>query len=143
MRNQNMSARWLAAAVSVLWLLCGTNSCGRADDAAQETVKKKPPQKVGMIAGKSEVLPALPKRFGKLTGVDAARHRVTLLIDGESLPKVWSLAADAEIKVNGWWGRLAQFHSGDRVWVWFAIDRAKQPFGVLMLADELTEQDMH
>ena len=93
--------------------------------------------------GESEYLRSLPKRFATLRGIDAARHRVTLLIEGESLAKVWPLTPDAEIKVSGWWGRLDQFHIGDRVWVWFTLDRRKQPVAVCMLADELSEQDVH
>jgi hypothetical protein len=68
---------------------------------------------------------------------------VTLLIEGESLPKVWHLTPDAEIKVAGWWGRLDQFKAGDRVWAWFDLDRKKQPTGILMLADDVSEQDIH
>src|SRR5207244_13174734 len=57
-------------------------------------------------------------------------------------PKTWDLAPDAEIKVNGWWGRSEQFTVGDRVWAWFNIDRQK-PTTIAMLADELSEQDIH
>lgn len=96
-----------------------------------------------MISGASEYLRSLPKRFATLRGIDAARHRVTLLIEGESLAKVWPVTPDAEIKVSGWWGRLDQLRIGDRVWVWFAVDRRKQAASVCMLADEMSEQDMH
>src|SRR5262249_52267349 len=60
-----------------------------------------------------------------------------------SLPKVWSLMPDAEVKVAGWWGRIEQFTIGDRVWAWFKTDRLKQPVAVSMLADELSEEDIH
>jgi hypothetical protein len=66
-----------------------------------------------------------------------------LLIEGEKLAKVWPLAPDAELKVSGWWGRLDQFTTGDRVWAWFQTDRKKQPVAVAMLADEPSEQDIH
>jgi hypothetical protein len=85
----------------------------------------------------------VPKHFATLKAVDPAGHRVTLLLDGETLPKVWPLVPDAEVKVAGWWGRLDQFQVGDRVWVWFKTDRKKQPVSILMLADELSEQDIH
>src|SRR5207249_3381559 len=61
----------------------------------------------------------------------------------EKLAKVWPLTDDAEVRVHGWWGRLAQFQAGDRVWAWFKLDRRKQPVAVMMLADELSEQDVH
>jgi hypothetical protein len=103
-----------------------------------------PPRKEAkVLSGSSEYLRSLPKRFASLRGVDTARHCVSLLIEGESLAKVWLLTPDAEIKVNGWWGRLDQLRTDDRVWVWFALDRRKQPMAVCMVADELSEQDMH
>jgi hypothetical protein len=95
------------------------------------------------IAGEAEFLRGVPKRFATLRAVDAARRRVTLLVEGESLPKVWPLVADAEVKVAGWWGRPEQFRIGERVWAWFKTDRRNQPVAVCMLADELSEQDVH
>ena len=59
------------------------------------------------------------------------------------MAKVWPLEPDAEVKVGGWWGRLEQFRAGDRVWTWLKLDRKKQPVSVVMLADELSEFDMH
>jgi hypothetical protein len=99
--------------------------------------------KIKEVAGTAEFLRSVPKHFATLKAVDRARRRVTLLIEGEKLPKVWPVAADAEIKVDGWWGRLDQFTIGDRVWVWFQTDRKKQAISVAMLADELSEQDIH
>ncbi len=110
-----------------------------ADDAAAKSLA----QKTREIAGTAEFLRAVPKRYALLTGVDAPRRRVTLLIEGEGLAKEWTVAADAEVKVAGWWGRLDQLTRGDRVWVWFQTARHGQPTGVSMLADELSEQDMH
>lgn len=100
-------------------------------------------EKVKEIAGTAEFLRSVPKHFAALQAVDVPRRRVTLLVEGESLAKVWPLVADAEIKVAGWWGRLDQLRPGDRVWVWFKTDRAKHPVAVSMLADELSEQDIH
>jgi hypothetical protein len=99
--------------------------------------------KIKEVAGTAEFLRSVPKHFATLKAVDLPGRRVTLLIEGEKLPKVWPVAADAEIKVAGWWGRLDQFTLGDRVWVWFQTDRKKQAVAVAMLADELSEQDIH
>lgn len=107
--------------------------------AADEPVS----HKHAMIAGKAEILRAVPKRFASLTGVDAKARRVTLLLEGETLSKVWQLDPDAEIKVHGWWGRLDHLKLPSRVWVWFHLDRNKQPISILMLCDELSEQDIH
>jgi hypothetical protein len=38
---------------------------------------------------------------------------------------------------------MDQFPAGDRVWVWFETDPAKQPLAVSLLADELSEQDLY
>jgi hypothetical protein len=99
--------------------------------------------KIKEVAGTAEFLRSVPKHFATLKAVDVTGRRVTLLIEGEKLPKVWPVTADAEIKVDGWWGRLDQFTLGDRVWVWFQTDRKKQAIAVAMLADELSEQEIH
>lgn len=104
---------------------------------------KKLDDKVREISGSAEVLRFVPKKFATLQAVDAAQRRVKLLIEGEAAPKEWPLTEDAELKVHGWWGRLDQYQPGDRVWVWFKLDRKKQPVSVLMLADEMSEQDIH
>src|SRR5438552_13544287 len=102
-----------------------------------------PNKAVKEVAGTSEFLRVLPKPFATLQAVDPQRRTVTLLLDGEKEAKVWPLEPDAEVKVGGWWGRLEQFKPGQRVWVWFKLDRKKTPVSVVMLADELTEFDMH
>src|SRR5262249_38913043 len=117
-------------------------------DGPEKPGEKKPggkplEEKVREIAGSAEVLSRVPKHFAKLEAVDVGNHRVRLLIEGEKLAKLWPLTDDAEVKVHGWWGRLDQFQPGDRVWAWFKLDRRKQPVAIMMLADELSEQDIH
>src|SRR5437762_2478225 len=102
-----------------------------------------PADKTPSVAPGDEFLRHVPKRFATLQSIDASRRRVTLHIEGEPEPKTWDLAPDAEIKVCGWWGRPEQFTIGDRVWAWFNIDRQKKPTTIAMLADELSEQDIH
>jgi hypothetical protein len=131
-------SHWLALAVTLgSVLLAGPNV------AADEPPAKSLAQKTREIAGTAEFLRAVPKRHAILTSVDAPRRRVVLLIEGESLAKQWDVATDAEVKIAGWWGRLGQLTRGDRVWVWFQTARQGQPTAVSMLADELSEQDMH
>ncbi len=98
--------------------------------------------KVKMIAGKSEFLRLLPKPFGTIRAVDAKAHTVTLLLDGEKVAKVWPVEPDAEVKIAGWWGRLEQFKTGDKVWVWLKLDRAKNPVSVAMIADEFSTAEI-
>ncbi|MEX0676764.1 MAG: hypothetical protein WD063_06785 [Pirellulales bacterium] len=100
-------------------------------------------EKTKTIAGTAEFLRAVPKHFARLVAVDPAKRQVTLLVEGERLAKVWTVVPDAELKVSGWWGRLEQFTPGDRVWAWFKMNRASQPLAISMLADELSEQDIH
>jgi hypothetical protein len=133
--------RLRVVAYLLLPVFCLLLSSSRADDAKGE--KTKPAQKPKEVAGKSEFLRSVPKHYAILKAVDPQRRRVTLLIEGETLPKVWQLTADAELKLAGWWARLDQFTLGDRVWIWFETDRNKQPVAIFMLCDELSEQDMH
>jgi len=116
---------------------CLLNSSLHADEA------KSIQEKTKEIAGTAEFLRGVPKHSATLKAVDAARRQVTLLIEGETVPKVWPVVPDAEIKIAGWWGRLDQFTLGDRVWLWFKTDRGKQPVAIAMLADEASEQDTH
>ena len=95
------------------------------------------------VAGTAEFLRAVPKKFAALKGVNVAKQTVTLHCEGENEAKEWPLTADAEVKVQGWWGRLDQLKLGERVWCWFKLDRAKQPVAVFMLADALSERDIH
>jgi len=95
------------------------------------------------VAGAAEFLRLLPKPFATLRGVDEKARTLTLLMDGETVAKVWPIEPDAEIKVMGLWGRLDQFKVGDRVWVWLKLNRKRDPVAVCMIADEPSEQDIH
>lgn len=142
----------LVSIVGFLFVLAMVAAAGPADKAAPEPKKgtddkaapeKQVNDKIKEIAGRAEVLRAVRKEFATLKAIDLIRHRVTLLVDGESVPKIWELTPDAEVKRAGWWARLDQLTLGDRVWVWFKINRGKEPVAVLMLCDELSEQDIH
>jgi hypothetical protein len=118
-------------------------SVGHAGHAAPAPAHTKANAKVKEVAGTAEFLRLLPKPFATLKAVDPKARTVTLLLDGENVAKVWPVEPDAEVKVGGWWGRLDQFHPGDRVWAWLRLDRKKNPTSVALLADEATEFDMH
>ncbi len=96
-----------------------------------------------MVAGEADVLRDVPKKFATFLEADLASRSVRLLVEGDHEPTKWTVNADAEIKVHAWWGRLDQLHQQDRVWVWFAVSRKKQPTGILMIADEISEQYIH
>src|SRR5207244_1091722 len=97
------------------------------------------------IAGSAEFLRGVPKKFGTLRKADVAKRQVTILFDSEKEATTWALTPDAEIKVWGWWGGLEDLAHGieQRVWVWFKVDRAKKAVAIFMLADDLSEQDIH
>jgi hypothetical protein len=147
----------LLAVICLAWALLPAGSRETGDKGKQEQDKgktdkgkkdpdpsgKKLDDKVKEIAGSAEFLAGVPKHFATLKAVDPARRQVTLLIEGEVLPKVWPLAADAEVKFMSWWGRLEDFTIGDRVWVWFKTDRKKQAVAISMIADEISQQDMN
>lgn len=95
------------------------------------------------VAGTAEFLRATPKKFGTFHAYDAKTRTITLQLDGEATPKAWPVLPDAEIKRAGWWGRPEELQAKERIWVWFACDRAKQPNAILMLCDANTELDIH
>ena len=66
-------------------------------------------EKPKMIAGTAEFLRAVPKRFATVQAIILIGMQITLLTDGESDAKTWTIEPDAEIKRFGWWGRLEQF----------------------------------
>jgi hypothetical protein len=129
--------------VQVKWFAWAAEYPQTTIHAAGEPPAGEPNQKVKEIAGTSEFLRVLPKPFATLQAVDPRRRTVTLLVDGEKAARAWPVEPDAEVKVGGWWGRLEQFRPGQRVWAWLKLDRKKHPVSVVMLADELSEFDMH
>ncbi|HKA06461.1 MAG TPA: DUF3179 domain-containing (seleno)protein [Gemmataceae bacterium] len=110
---------------------------------ATPPAKTDPKAALKEVAGTAEFLRNTPKHAATFKGYDWKARTVTLLIEGEKVAKSWPLLSDAEVKVMGWWGRAQQFRDGDRVWVWFACDRARQPQSVLTICDDATEKDIH
>src|SRR6516164_5649419 len=118
-RSRAMPIKTLCATAIFLLAVSPVQAADKDAKPANDKIKE--------VAGTAEFLRGVPKRFATLKAVDAKHRRVTLLIEGESLAKVWTVIPDAEIKIVGWWGRLDQFTPGDRVWVWFKTDRKRQP----------------
>lgn len=145
--NARIKKRGLAASsfIALGCIILGPLAPGPADDTTPKPAadKKTLNDKVKEISGTSEFLRSVPKHFAALKGVDAASLRVTLLIEGETLPKVWPLVTDAEVQRAGGWARLDQLSINDRVWVWFETDRHKQARAVSMICDEMSEQEIH
>ena len=129
--------------VQVKWFAWAAEYPGTSIYTANSPAKTDANKKLKEIAGTAEFLRLLPKPFATIKAIDLAANRVTLLVDGDKEPKTWPIEPDAELKVGGWWGRLEQFKPGDRVWAWLKLDRKKQPVSVVMLADEISEWDIH
>jgi hypothetical protein len=95
------------------------------------------------IAGSAEFLKAIPKKFGVLQSLDVPGSSIRLMIEGDKSPTSWVLTPDAEIKIQGWWGRMEQLQPGTRVWAWFKLNRKKEPCGIFMLADEASQKEIN
>src|SRR5262245_13093730 len=109
---------------------------------ARPNLDKKAEKAIREVAGTAEFLRALPKRFGTLVSVDVQGRRVRIRFDADKHDYEWPLTEDAEVKVDGWWGRLGQLVPGERVWVWLKTNRKNDPVAVAMLADDLSQQDI-
>jgi hypothetical protein len=129
--------------MSKLPLCCGLILFFAPVAAADDDFFKPKEEEKRSPAGKSETLRHVPKKFAAFQSADPAKHMVTLLVEGEKQPTTWPVNPDAELKIHGWWGRLEQFRAGDRVWVWFDLNRKKEPKSILMLADEISQQDIN
>ena len=124
-------------AAAVLMSVLGFVVTAPAKD--DKTEKKAPAE----VSGKADVLRHVTKKFAAFQQWDPENRRVQLAIEGDERVTSWPVLDDAEIKIRGWWGRIEQLRNGDRVWVWFWVDQNKKPVSVLMLADEVSEQDIH
>jgi len=82
------------------------------------------------------------KPHAAFLGVDKD-GRVRLRVDNEAQDKEWPLDPDAEIRVNGSWGGVGDLVAGERIWAWVRVDRENKPRAVFMIADEISEQDIH
>ena len=140
-------AKWYAWSAEVpettLWSAPKTGSPPPVGPAPTPPAKVDPKDAIKEVAGTAEFLRSIPKKFAKVESIDSKVRTVTLTIDGEKESKSWPLTPDAEIKVNGWWGRTEQITPGTRVWAWFHTDRKKNPASIFMLADDTSEKDIH
>jgi len=82
------------------------------------------------------------KPHAAFLGVDK-EGRVRLRVEGDPQEKEWVLDPEAEIRIYGTWGAAADLALGERIWAWVRVDRKDQPRAVFMIADEISEQDIH
>ncbi|HEX7899478.1 MAG TPA: hypothetical protein VF950_17050 [Planctomycetota bacterium] len=81
------------------------------------------------------------KPHAAFRGVEAGR--IALRVEGEAEDRAWPLDPEAEIRVKGYWGAVEDLVPGERVWVWARVDAENKPRAVFMVADEISEQDIH
>jgi hypothetical protein len=138
MKPQSLLVAFLAAASMSLSSFAAAPPALNSGDRARQVDRT-----IREVAGSAEYLRSVPKRFALLKAIDLGHRRVTLQFEDESSPCEWPLIDDAEIKIDGWWGRLDQLTPGERVWVWMKTNRKKEPVAIAMLADDLSQQDIH
>jgi hypothetical protein len=92
---------------------------------------------------RSTLLRAAPKPYAAFISADPAKGEVALRLENETAEKAMPIDADAEIRVRGGWGRLEDLAKGERVWTWMRIGRDGKPRAVILIADEISEQDIH
>jgi hypothetical protein len=91
---------------------------------------------------RASLLRSALKPYAAFQGVDR-EGRIVLRAEGDADEKSWAIDADAEIRVHGYWGGLEDLVKGGRLWIWARVDRENKPRAVFMIADEISEQDIH
>ncbi len=84
-----------------------------------------------------------PKHFVTVVRTDSAARTVELRIEGKNDTRTFGLTPDAEVKIHGSWGRLDQLVIGDRAWIWMHKGKQGEPGRIFVIADELSEQQIH
>jgi hypothetical protein len=126
-----------ACVATLSWTIPGPVAMSEEKDPPKK--EPKPP------AGKADLLRHVKKSFARFVDaeVSLSSPKVRIEMEGENEVTEWAVLPDAEIKIHGWWGRLGQLVPNDRVWVWFSMTRDKKPSNILMIADEISAQDIH
>jgi len=104
---------------------------------------QEPPPADAILKGRATLLRAAIKPYAAFLKADAAKGEILLRMETDSQEKAWPLDPDAEVRVHGSWGRLDELPAGERVWVWIRPDRQNKPKSVFLIADEISEQDIH
>jgi len=101
-----------------------------------------PPAPDNIQKERASLLRSALKPHAAFQGVDRD-GRIVLQVEGETGEKAWPIDPDAEIRIRGYWGGLEDLAQGERIWLWTRVDRDGKPRAVFMIADEMSEQDIH
>jgi hypothetical protein len=82
------------------------------------------------------------KPHAAFLGIDKVGGEALLRME-DGTTRAWPIDPGAEIRIRGFWGAVEDLTEGERVWVWARTDRDGKVRGVIMIADELSEQDIH
>jgi hypothetical protein len=116
-----------AFAIAILPFLAGIQ-----DPSPSDSIQKE----------RASLLRSALKPYATFQGVDR-EGRIVLRGEGDADEKTWAVDPEAEIRVQGYWGGLEDLVKGERLWVWARVDRENKPRAVFMIADEISEQDIH
>jgi hypothetical protein len=96
-----------------------------------------------ILKERATLLRSANKLYAVFLDADPVKREIRLRSEESGEEMTWTLDADAEIRVHGWWGGLEDFHRGDRLWFWVRPAHDGAPHAVFMAADEISEQDIH
>ncbi len=108
---------------------------------------KKPPKDPTdpkqIVLDRSSFLRTAVKAYAVYLGSDPAKGELVMRKEGEAEGKAFAIDPDAEVRVRGYWGGLGDLVPGDRVWTWTRVGPDGKPRALIMVADEISEQDIH
>jgi hypothetical protein len=107
----------------------------------QDKPKKDPTDPKQIVLDRSSFLRTAVKAYAVF--VRAGKGELVLRKEGEAEETAVAIDPDAEVRAQGYWGGVEDLVAGDRVWTWTRLDREGKPRAVIMVADEVSEQDIH
>jgi hypothetical protein len=96
-----------------------------------------------ILKERATLLRSAKKLYAAFVEADPAKGEIRLRSEEDGQEKTWVLDAEVEVRAHGWWGGLEDLVKGERLWFWVRPDRDGKLRAVFMVADELSEQDIH
>jgi hypothetical protein len=96
-----------------------------------------------ILKDQTALLRQSPKHFVTVVQTDTKNHTVELQVEGKKGTETLTVEPDAEVKIHGTWGRLDQLVAGDRAWVWMHKAKKGHRARIFVIADEISEQEIH
>jgi hypothetical protein len=96
-----------------------------------------------ILKERATLLRSAKKLYAAFVEANPAMGEIRLRSEEDGEEKTWALDAEAEIRIRGWWGGLEDLVPGERIWFWVRPDREGKLRAIFMVADEISEQDIH